>query len=218
MKRALVLLLPTLPLCCQTFSYGVKGGLPLTEALSLGDNPGSVDTHRWTVGPTVELGLGANVSIGLDVLYRSYSFSYQPPGAIGENSRSGHWEVPLYLKRRFGKRTLKPFVEVGVAFDRARTTGTSGCMGAVCPAFVVAGEGPFGSSQWGLGTLAGGGVEVKALRVGIEPEIRYTRWQSGAFSSGSASSGSPIGGGPVLPGAPPTGEPNQVEVLVGIRF
>lgn len=67
----------------------------------------------------------------------------------------------------------------------------------------------------GLGALVGGGVEVKVLVLRIAPEIPYTRWQKGAFSSGSTTSGSAISG---FTFAPPTGQPNQVEVLVGIRF
>ena len=208
-------LLLALPLYCQSFSFGIKGGIPLTEALSIGENGGSVATRCWALGPTVELGLPANVSIGFDALYRSYSFSYQTSSWIGENSTTGHWEFPLCLKYRFGKHLLQPFVEAGVAFDRAHTTGTVGCTLNVCPMILLPGEGPFESSQWGLGALVGGGVEVKVLVLRIAPEIPYTRWQKGAFSSGSTTSGSAISG---FTFAPPTGQPNQVEVLVGIRF
>jgi hypothetical protein len=208
MKRTLVLLLLTLPLYCQSLSFGIKAGVPLTDALSIANNLESATTHRWTFGPTVELGLPGGASIGLDALYRSYDYS-----APFTNSSTWHLEFPLYLKYRFGNHLLRPFVEAGVAFDYGHTTGRSGCSGEICAAANLT---PFALSQSGFGGLVGGGVEIKAPFVKIAPEIRYTRWQRGAFSGSSTASG----GGPqaavVYP--PPTGQPNQVEVFVGIRF
>lgn len=212
MKRSLAFLLLATPLCAQSLSYGIKGGLPLTNALSVAENTESVTTQRWTVGPTVELNLPFGVSVGADALYRSFSFSSSVSSVVNTfvNSSSGHWEVPVYLKYRFGPHLLKPFVEAGVAFDRTGTSGTSGCSSSsgLCGNFAPASS-TFSSSQWGLGALVGGGVEIKALVVRIAPEIRYTRWEKGALS----------GSGAAIPANPaPTGQPNQAEVLVGVRF
>jgi Outer membrane protein beta-barrel domain len=207
MRRSLAFLLLATPLCAQSLSYGIKGGLPLTNALSVAENTESVGTQRWTVGPTVELNLPFGVSVGADALYRSFSFTSSLSSVVNSfvNSSSGHWEVPVYLKYRFGPHLLKPFVEAGVAFDRTGTSGTSGCSSSSGLCGGSPATSTFSSSQWGLGALVGGGVEIKALVVRIAPEIRYTRWEKGALSGGGA------------PPAP-TGQPNQAEVLVGVRF
>jgi len=216
MKLAPLFLLCTAPLWCQSFSFGVKGGVPLGEALSdNGDARDLIGTERWTIGPTVELSLPLNLSIGVDALYRRFSSAFLSAEAVTyfNNAKIGHWEFPVYAKYRFGGHVVRPYVEAGFAFDNARTSGTSGCTGGeFAPGEPICGSAPasstYSSSQWGVGVMVGGGVEIKAAFLKIAPEVRYTRWQKGVFSDLS------VLNSPIVA----TSQPNQAEVLVGIRF
>lgn len=54
---------------------GVKGGVPLNDAFVVrATNPVDyiADTHRYTLGPYVELRLPAGFGIELDALYKTY--------------------------------------------------------------------------------------------------------------------------------------------------
>ncbi len=208
MKCSLLLLLCALPLYCGPVSFGLKAGVPVTAAeASYSDSRYSVDTQRWTAGGTVEIDLPANLSVGVDALYRRFSNSYHTNYIVTAftDANIGHWEFPVYAKYRFGGHLAQPYVEAGFAFDRAHTSVTSGCSGGeYAPGEPLCGGAPasstFSSSQWGAGFLAGGGVEIKAAFLKIAPEVRYTRWPRGVFSTGTL------------------GRPNQVEILVGVRF
>ena len=208
MKYSFVLLFCALPLCGQSVSFGIKAGVPVTAAeRSYSDSRFSVDTQRWTVGGTVEVSLPANLAVGVDALYRRFSDSYHTTYIVSAftDATIGHLEFPVYAKYRFGGRLARPYVEAGFAFDRAHTSGTSGCSGGeLAPGEPLCGGAPasstFSSSQWGAGFLAGGGVEFKAAFLKIAPEVRYTRWTKGVFSAGALA------------------QPNQAEILVGVRF
>ncbi len=198
MKCSFVLLLCALPLCGQSFSFGIKAGVPVT---GLGDIDGrSIDTPRWTAGATVELALPANLSVGVDALYRRFSYSFDDSFGLHADAKIGHLEFPVFAKYRFKSIVLpyvaRPFVEAGFAFDRAHTSGTdTGFGGPVCCSIVTT---AINSSQWGAGFLVGGGIEIKAAFLKIAPQVRYTRWRKGLFYDFQ--------------------ERNQVAVLVGVRF
>jgi len=191
---------------CQPVSVGIKAGVPLNTLFEAPDNRWTADTPRWTAGPTIELNLRARFSIGLDALYRRGSATYGR--AVGSAYFTGdfetaHWEFPLYLKYRFGKGPVRPFVNAGVALDYARTTTVSSCGGDVMLCSTP-GVGSSKSSHGGAGVTFGGGVELKAGRLKIAPELRFTLWQNGYFSQGSLASYSP-------------GSRNQAAILAGIR-
>jgi len=109
------------------------------------------------------------------------------------NSSSGHWEVPVYLKYRFGPHLLKPFVEAGVAFDRTGTSGTSGCSSSsgLCGNFAPASS-TFSSSQWGLGALVGRrGVAATALHPSGQVEVDGGRYEA-RVEVGAIDRGDPV--------------------------
>jgi opacity protein-like surface antigen len=199
MKYCLLLLFCALPMYCQSVSFGLKAGVPVTAGLG-GIDGRSVGTESWTAGATVEFKLPANLSVGVDGLYRRFSYSFD--NYFGRNDANiGHLEFPVFAKYRFGTivppSVARPFVEAGFVFDRARTSGTSVGFGGppVCCGTVTT---TYSSSQWGAGLLVGGGIEMKAAFLKIAPEVRYTRWQKGLFYDYL--------------------ERNQVAVLVGVRF
>lgn len=191
-------------MCGQSVSFGIKAGVPVTAGQGNDDNRFTLGTQRRTAGATAELSLPANLSVGVDVLYRRFSYTadFTEYGGGSTAANIGHWEVPVYAKYRFGKGMVRPYVEAGFAFDYARTSGTYDCTGGFSCFFPSSGT--FSSSEWGRGFLAGGGVEIKAAFLKIAPEVRYTRWQKGVFQDQALQVGSD--------------RPNQVEALVGVRF
>ena len=73
----------TTPACAQLFSFGVKGGVPLTDAfshVSLADQviAQSVSGYnrRYVIGPTAEVHFPLHLSFEVDALYRRNGFEY----------------------------------------------------------------------------------------------------------------------------------------------
>jgi hypothetical protein len=181
----------------QRLSFGVKAGAPVTEASPYEHAPYStVDTGRWTVGPTVELRLIAGLSFESDALYRGFrrqdstAFAVIPAGmsmisgpAIFATSRQDakEWDFPLLLKYRFPAGALRPFLDAGAVFAHQTSdfTSTSQCLGTpdqcAAPSFAPF---SFGRSSYSgtvnrRGPAGGVGVEFKYHRIRIAPEVRY---------------------------------------------
>ena len=103
----------------QPIGVGIKAGVPLTDALTL--KPSTTlqylqDTHRFTVGPYVELHLPAHLVIEIDALYRSYEFQRVIPSAAKQSVSS--WEFPVLGKYKLFGGPIQPYIEGGVAFSR----------------------------------------------------------------------------------------------------
>jgi opacity protein-like surface antigen len=200
MRDIFLSLLLAVPALCQPISVGVKVGVPLDRAGQPDDTRTTVDKQRWIAGPTVEVSLPGRFSVGADALYRR--LGHQTSRSAGsatffENSRTNHWEFPIYAKYRFGTRRFQPFVLAGGAFEHASLQGTAGCTGDPMLCGSSAGTHELRSSSWGGGYLAGAGVEFKAGFLKIAPEFRYTRWFRGYFAGAGS---------------------NQPAFLLGIRF
>ncbi len=178
------------------FSFGIKGGVPLTDAFSdhtfLGVDTFThtfSDSKNYVIGPTAELRLPLGFSVEADALYRPLSLVNENTIVSGSTTvRSATdisaWEFPILGKYHFLHTPIvKPYVEAGPIF---RALGSSG------------------SYLSNKGFAMGGGVDVKLFVVRVEPEIRYSRW------GGDASAG---------PGffAAPSNQ-NQAEFLIGISF
>jgi hypothetical protein len=174
-------------------SVGAKVGVPVTQAIS--DYYGTLDTGRWTVGPTIEFRLPFGFSIEADALYRGYreQFSFAsgefiPAGAstipaiyVSSQSSSKIWDFPLLLKYRIGEHRFQPFEVAGYTFSHSTTNVTTfqSCVSsaAVCQAATPA---PFeGTTHYSFtggpgGPTVGLGVEHKYGRMKFAPEVRYT--------------------------------------------
>ncbi len=124
-------------LACPVFgqiSVGVKFGVPSNDAEKIADNRQSLNTQRFTVGPTVELKRASRVSIEIDALYRNFNFnSYRDfgSGVAAVKADTEAWEFPLLAKYRFASSRwiLSPFVDGGFSFNHTSTTSTSTCTG-----------------------------------------------------------------------------------------
>jgi len=79
--RTLFLVATALPCFGQPVEFGVKGGIPLTEAFETGSffliefGEGATSaTRRYTIGPTVETRLPHGFGVEFDVLYKRLGF------------------------------------------------------------------------------------------------------------------------------------------------
>jgi hypothetical protein len=191
-------------MCCQValaqhlFSFGIKGGFPLTDPLS-DDTFHSVDvvTHafsdskNYVVGPMVDLNLPFGLAVEADALYRPLNLTTEThlvssPSLVNRLSvDASSMEFPILLKAHFlHKPIVKPYVEAGPIFR-----------------YVASKVQYLSNSGFALGT----GVDVKVLLVRIAPELRYSHWGSDAASA------------LVNVSLPPSNK-NQVEFLIGLSF
>jgi hypothetical protein len=197
--RSLVILLSSLAVfssACfgQRLSFGVKGGLPVTDAFSDHTSLGvDVITHsfssskNYVVGPMIELRLPLGLSVEADAFYRPLDLTTDnrvlPQPAIHSSSNLSSWEFPVLGKYHFlHVPVLSPYVEAGPIF---RAVGASGS---------------YLSNQ---GFTLGGGVDIKLLVLRVSPEIRYSRWGKDATVTGFLAAPSNI---------------NQAEFLIGVSF
>jgi hypothetical protein len=201
MRYFILPLIFTAGLAAQTgpFSFGVKAGVPLTDALPGDSSPNYiVDTGRWTVGPTVELRLVGPLSLEFDALFQGYrtqsSYAYNESTYAGitypgyySTSRvdSKMWEIPVLLKYRFPGAKLRPFVDLGVEFAHTSSdvNGTQTCLGTadVCNTtglnFSSQPQYKYTSTLTRRGPSGGAGVEFQYHKIKIAPEVRYA-WLS----------------------------------------
>ena len=147
---------------------GVKGGIPLNDAfLVRSENPVDyvADTHRYTVGPYIELRLPAGFAIEADALYQTFEYhQIFPRFSLDEHSHA--WQFPFLAKYRFLPGPIKPYIEAGAAFSHL----------SVNDVFELSNR-----NVWGL--VVGGGVDFRLGPVHLTPELRYTGWTSRHFDS-----------------------------------
>jgi len=189
----------------QTFSFGVKAGAPMTNALAYDNGPYSmVDTGRWTVGPTAEVRLFSHLSFEADALFRGYRFqsvggasilsgtalvpiTVAPVSTSFFRQNTKEWDFPLLLKYRFQAGTVHPFVDGGYEFAHASSDFTNSCLSGsnTCPTVgpgssvssvgSASSQNSYSSSVNRHGPAAGVGIEFKFGKIKISPEVRYTR-------------------------------------------
>ena len=179
------------------FSFGVKGGFPLTDPLS-DDTFNSVDvvTHvfsaskNYVIGPMVELNLPFGLAVEADALYRPLNLTTE--AQIVSSSLASRvsvdvnsMEFPILLKAHFLHTPIvKPYVEAGPIFR-----------------YVLSKVQYVSNTGFALGA----GVDFKLPLLRIGPELRYSHWGSDSAS-------------PALNVSLPPSNKNQVEFLIGLSF
>jgi hypothetical protein len=209
----------------QLFSYGIKGGLPMTDFIDVVQSQGaSSTTNRYIVGPTGEVHLPLGFSVEFDVLYRHFNIQnngnlipvngiYLGPGtpppipasALASAATANAWEFPLLAKYHFKGKLIHPFIDAGVSWDKL--SGVKQAASAV----IQSGTGlpSIPEVQAALansttrGFVTGGGIGLKVLLIHITPEVRYTRWGAKHF---------------IDPWGLFHSNQNQAEFLVGFTF
>src|SRR5260370_37674480 len=101
--------LPTLAFSQRLISFGVKGGVPLTDAFSGG-------SKNYVIGPMVELKLPVGFAIEADALYRPLNLAVISIFAATFND-VGSVEFPILAKYHFLRAPIvKPYAEAGPIF------------------------------------------------------------------------------------------------------
>ena len=169
----------------QLFSYGLKGGLPMTsfiDAVQSGSATSSSTTNRYIVGPTGEIHLPYGLGVEVDILYRH--FNYSSSGTFGalvgsfSNTTTGNaWEFPLLVKYRIKSKVVHPFVDAGVSWDKLSglTQTATNIVNRVTNTTTTGNPLELSNSAT-RGFVMGGGIDVKVLILHISPEVRFTRW------------------------------------------
>jgi opacity protein-like surface antigen len=176
----------TVTVAAQPVSFGIKAGVPVTDALETfrGNQSAYVtNTHRYLFGPTVQLNLPFRFSVEADALYRRLGFEYDqfsgPGSPTTTRTVANSWEFPVLGKYALFGGPLRPFIDAGANFrhisgvDQVRTTLTAVDVN-VNPVIEF-------NKVNDIGFTFGGGIELKLGIVRITPELRYTRWGSENF-------------------------------------
>jgi Outer membrane protein beta-barrel domain len=229
--RPWVIFLAGAPLAlAQPFTFGVKGGVPLTDFLSAtssGNLGYFTTTNRYIVGPEAELHLPFGFGVEFDALYRHFQYSGVSNAVdvlINSSTTSGAWEFPLLAKYRFPSKVVRPYVAGGVVWDTLSGLGQT-ITQTVIPTNIISTSSTSSPAELRHNTVsgfvAGVGIEIHLLVLHISPEIRYTRWNAQHFVTPVSAA---IAAGPgfvnLSPGLPGTiqSNQNQVEFLVGFTF
>jgi len=191
MKLALLVCAVTVGAIAQPVSVGVKFGVPVTDALETfrGNQAAYVsNTHRYLVGPTVQLNLPFRFSIEVDALYRRLGYEYNqfagPGSPTSTRTVANSWEFPVLGKYAIWGGPARPFIDAGANFrhitgvNQIRSTLAAVNVNVTAPEF---------NEDSDIGFVFGGGVEFKLGHVRITPELRYTRWGSENFRDPVAS-------------------------------
>jgi opacity protein-like surface antigen len=177
----LVALAPALLSAAERVSIGVKGGVPITDAVDAAKGTNSAyftDTKRYLVGGTVEFHLPARFSIEVDALYKRIGYQYDASGPfVYSKTVANSWEFPLLGKFEILPGPIRPFVDLGVnirhlgGIKQIRQT----ISGATFNRVELNNAVEFNKRN-DVGLTGGFGVAFKIGRVRISPEFRYTRW------------------------------------------
>jgi hypothetical protein len=172
----------------QLFTFGVKGGVPLTDPIVGSTN----ESRPYIVGPTIELRLPANFALEADALYQrvgtSFNFSELTGGTAisGVNSftsssgrlRGNNWTFPLLGKYYLPTRSTawRPFFSMGFALREVGVHETYS-YSSNAPILMTTSKTNYDSGP-DVGAVAAAGIRYRTGRLSFTPEIRYTRWGS----------------------------------------
>lgn len=186
MKLALLVCALAVGAVAQPVSFGVKFGVPVTDALETfqGNQAAYVsNTHRYLVGPTVQLNLPFRFSIEVDALYRRLGYEYNqfagPGSPTSTRTVANSWEFPVLGKYAIWGGPARPFIDAGANFRHI--SGVDQIRNGISALNIPVNPVPEFNKDNDIGFVFGGGVEFKLGHVRITPELRYTRWGSENF-------------------------------------
>lgn len=186
MKITLLVCAAAVSVAAQPVSFGVKAGVPITDALDAarGNQAAYVShTHRYTVGPTVQLNFPFRFSVEVDALYKRLGYDYNQFGGPGSPTvtatTANSWEFPVLGKWAVFPGPVRPFVDFGANFRHI--SGVSQIRTAAGAVNVQVSPVPEFDQDSDIGATFGAGIEFKAGWLRLTPELRYTRWGSENF-------------------------------------
>jgi hypothetical protein len=205
-----------LQMSAQSVAVGVKGGLPVTQTSDEGREAGryggqtQFQLKRYTLGPTIEIGLPWHFRIEADAMYkhaRQDRFAGPAPYAVltQEGARVNIWEVPLLLKYRVQRGAWRPFAVAGANLRHVGDLSVDviSKIPVYDPLVGIGGNYlelrqsltyPGDSLRYGISL--GGGLSRKLGPLRIEPELRYTHWTAHRWMATT----------------------EQLEILIGLTF
>ncbi len=204
------------PATGQLLSFGVKGGVPLTDATE--GNFSSPAMKRYVVGPTAELKLPFSFAFEADALYRrtGYDMTVRDFGLTsGTQVRANSWEFPLLVKHYMGPSLLPLRLYLSGGYVVRKTSGVDGSVhtfgtdsvsGQVIDTTAHYDGSYLRQDDPTHGLAVGGGARLHLGPLHISPEIRYTRWAGIALSDQQSH------------GVFAQSTQNQLDVLVGLTF
>ncbi|HLK69105.1 MAG TPA: outer membrane beta-barrel protein [Bryobacteraceae bacterium] len=178
---------------------GVVAGVPITETVRTYEYSGRFGgvfddrspTRRYVVGGTVGARLTGRFALTADVLYRRYGYDYNsfagypvPLTFTHFRGTGGSLEIPLLLKVDLvRKRSFVPYVAVGGSFrhlvgmNETETFYNNVSLNNPIELQQSRFTRPMVlKHRVALAPVVAGGVEFRAGRLAMGPEIRYTRW------------------------------------------
>jgi opacity protein-like surface antigen len=193
----------------QPVSFGVKAGVPITDAFDTaqGNQAAYVsNTHRYLVGATVQFNLPLRFAVEVDGIYRRLGFDYNQFGGPGSptfaSTTANSWEFPVLGKWAILPGPVRPFVDFGANFRHI--SGVDQIRSTAAAVNVNVGSVAEFHKDTDIGATFGGGVEFKIGWLRLTPEFRYTRWGSENFND-------PIG-------ALLRTNKNQGDFMIGLTF
>jgi hypothetical protein len=200
MRAWIMFLLTAATAAAGPLSFGLKAGLPLSDAVSAVSSQSFSFTSqpkKYLWGGSAELKLPAGFGVEFDALYRRVDYSGASPSpAATQSVTASAWEFPLLLKYKFPGVVARPFLDAGLAFDTL-----NGLTQTIAAKTGLSSAPP--SGQTSKGFVAGGGFDLNLHVLHLTPEIRYTHWGSSAL---------------VDPLDLVRGTQNQADFLLGIVF
>jgi hypothetical protein len=188
--RFLIALFAALPVAAQSqlVSFGVKGGVPAQTPLGQ-----TQSKMPFVLGPVVELHLVSGLSLETGVLFdrlgqQSNTGAFLYPASsvtlLYSSERAHAIELPFLAKYRFLKEshTWRPFLSAGPTVRRTFVQSsqfTSILSGTSSTSTLGASNPNLENVKWNLDPAVGGGVDFKAGRFHLEPEVRYSYWGAG---------------------------------------
>ena len=205
MKIAFALIVPALACAAGPLSFGIKGGVPFTDAFqaATSGNLSNVTSNKlWTLGPELDVHLPFGLGVEIDALYRRINFestSSFPNSSIHAATTANSWSFPLLLKYKFVPGPIRPYVSAGPTFRGISNVKQVVSFFDGTPTSPAVGSAEL-SSGFDTGITFAGGVQLLGH---ISPEIRYTRWGWNSFRDTAGLLKS---------------NPDQLEFLVGLTF
>ncbi len=170
MVRIALLLILATPSFGQFLSFGVKGGVPLTDTVrvagEIADHPFQAEIQRFTVGPIVGAYLPFGLGIEFGAMYKRFD---QQVGTFSKTGQS--WEFPLVGQYVFPGVLLRPYVEVGIAFNHL-----SDVFAPIRTGNLESLLEPEQRSEDRRGLVLGAGLQLKVPGIRVTPGLRYTRY------------------------------------------
>jgi hypothetical protein len=204
----------------QSIGVGIKAGIPVTENFDAGSGgytksyfTSSSKTKRYTLGLSGTVYLPHRFGIEVDGLYRRLNYdwfnvSYPSGNDAGlvydwTTAAGNRIDIPVLLRWspiRSVYALTGPVLGIHYGFDQRRHFVQNLVLAGYSDTVTNSNE-PF-AHRVSKGIVFGVGIDRKAKRLHVKPEVRWTHWLDPAFDS-------------YLYLAPAT---NEFEVLVGFEF